>query len=133
MQLVGNMLMRRVSKPGGTWCRVGRGGRLIGHFLDNALIKTCRSPPPKISIACVGGRWVSWAFPPASHRQQHQWACWRPRVGGGHPHHHPGRSVVGLQRPPALPAGTASGRPATLPGGGETNQPKKKVKNKSCI
>ena len=134
MQLVGNMLMRPtrgepvgpVAKGekgrGGHWAAFGTRLRLscLGLHSVDLLIYS------KVSIACVGGGSAGVCRPPpaaASMGLPGSSCCWAPTLLVGHPP--PPRQECSR----AATASTAcrhgtSGRPATLPGGGE-NHPQK--------
>ena len=117
MQLVGNMLMRPTrGEPVGPVAKgeKGRGGHWAAF--GTRLRLSCLWPPlrwpPDIfkGIHSLRGRPCQLGSAGLLQRR-HQWACRAPPAAGHPPcwwatHPHPGRSVVGLQRPP-LPAGTA--------------------------
>ena len=123
----------RTGKQGGSWCREGRADCWTNRpvLLPVMSFGWFESPLlcAKISIA-LRGRLGQ--LEPASHGSGCGINGWMGLLGIWAPtiHPHPPRQECSspLQRPP-LPAGTAnaaSGRPATLPGGGETIQPPKK-------
>ena len=86
----------------------GMGGRPTGHFFVAAMFFILKLADRLLQryplLAWAAGGWVSWTCPPASHRQQHQWG----RSWGWAPPPPPRQECSRLQRPPPLPAGTAT-------------------------